>query len=235
MNLYWTALLLGLLGSLHCLGMCGPLALALPGQSAARGRFVTGRIIYNSGRVITYTCMGIFSGLVGAVVRWAGWQQGLSIAVGVGILVAMFLGYRLLRQPWAWLGRLQAPWAKLKIALAARMKNPSLPSLFGIGLLNGLLPCGLVYVALAAAATTGSTPQAMLYMAFFGLGTFPMMLAATLFAPIVQATFRIRMQRAIPVALATLAALFILRGLSLGIPYISPDLSSETPACCSGN
>lgn len=232
MSIYLSALMLGLLGSLHCLGMCGPLALALPGQDAAKGRFVAGRLLYHSGRVATYSAMGVLSGLLGTAVRMAGWQQGLSIAVGVLLLLTLLIGWRR-SLAWRWVGRLQAPWVRLKTALAARMRHASMRSLFTIGLLNGLLPCGLVYVALGAAATTGSVPKGVLYMAVFGLGTFPMMLAASLCAPWVQATFRVRLQRAIPLAVVTLAVLFILRGMSLGIPYLSPDLSAENPACCS--
>ena len=104
------------------------------------------------------------------------------------------------------------------------------------GLLNGLLPCGLVYAALAGAAATGGPLGGALFMAAFGLGTIPAMLAVSLAGRLITAPWRARFQRAVPVAMAVLAVLFIVRGLSLGIPYLSPDLSPEAVAggrsCC---
>lgn len=234
-----SAFALGLAGSLHCIGMCGPIAIALPkpaGQS--RTAFWQGRLLYNLGRSLTYAAMGALFGLLGQSIHMAGLQQGLSIACG--ILILLYLATRYLR--WGkgsidvWLVRLVAP---LQQALALRLGGGTRGNLFVIGLLNGLLPCGLVYVALAGATASGSVWGGALFMLLFGLGTTPLMLAAGLAGPLLHARLRGSLQWLIPTGLVILAALFILRGLNLGIPYISPRMQepggSETPACCSGH
>lgn len=235
----FSAFLLGLAGSLHCIGMCGPIAISLPrrpGQS--RSAFLQGRILYNIGRSITYAVMGALFGLLGQSIRLAGFQQGLSIACGAVIL--LYLAARYLR--WghgaldAWLARLVAP---LQHAIAQRLGGGARRNLLVIGVLNGFLPCGLVYVALAGAIATGSAVDGAAFMLFFGLGTAPLMLAASLAGPVLQAQLRGKLQWLIPTGLAILAALFILRGLNLGIPYISPKMAPKNadapPACCSGH
>ena len=230
---FWTALMLGLAGSLHCVGMCGPLALALPRPP---GRLLGGRLLYNLGRTVTYAAMGVVFGLLGQTLLVAGWQRGLSIAAGLLILVYLLS---------TWLGR--GRWslestalrfiAPVQKALGRLLQRSSLGGLFTIGLLNGLLPCGLVYVALAGAAATGSAGQGALFMTLFGLGTVPMMLAVSLVGPSLYGRFRGRFQRVVPAALGIMALLLILRGLELGIPYISPNLTAQVeagapPACC---
>lgn len=231
--IFWTAFMLGLIGGLHCLGMCGPLAIALPVAGNSRATYFAGRVIYNLGRVITYALMGIVFGLIGKTFAFAGFQRGLSIALGVVILAAVIIGPKIgarftLSRP------VFALVAKLKTALGALLKKRSLASMLGIGFLNGFLPCGLVYVALAGAALTGSGTQGMLYMIAFGVGTIPLMLAASLSGKMIQGRFRFNLQKAIPIALVMLAALFILRGMSLGIPYISPDLDAMAAGGCPG-
>jgi hypothetical protein len=215
----WAGFIIGLLGSLHCIGMCGPLALALP---ATRTDFVTGRIIYNAGRVVTYMLLGTIFGIVGQTFALAGFQRGLSIAAGLFMLAAAFGWHRLAAPPVSFL---RGAWSRL-IALKTRT------ALFGIGLLNGLLPCGLVYVALAGAAATGSALRGLLFMAGFGLGTIPAMLAVSLSGKMIHAGLRLKFQRIVPAALFALSVLFILRGLSLGIPYLSPDLHAGAESCC---
>ncbi len=234
MNYLWPALMLGLAGSLHCVGMCGPIALALPRPPA---HLLLGRLLYNLGRTLTYAAMGVVFGLLGKTLVMAGWQRGLSIAAGVLILVYLLS---------TWLGR--GRWtlesaalryiAPVQRALGRLLQRTSPGGLFTIGLLNGLLPCGLVYVALAGAAATGSALDGALFMAVFGLGTTPMMLAIALAGPSLYGRLRGRFQVVIPVALGIMAVLFILRGMELGIRYISPNLTAQVeqnarPACCS--
>lgn len=231
----WPAVVMGFAGSLHCAGMCGPLALALPVTGANRVAFVAGRVLYNLGRIITYAGMGAVFGLVGRTFVFAGLQRGLSLAVGAVLLGWLVLrtNQRLSVRAGSLIPRLVAP---LKAALAKQLRERSLTALFVVGLLNGLLPCGLVYLALAGAAGTGNATDGAVFMTVFGLGTAPMMLAIALFGKSLHAGFRQRFQRAVPALVATLAVFFILRGLSLGIPYISPDLSPEAIAagrsCC---
>lgn len=231
-----TALGLGLMGSLHCVGMCGPLALALPRAPSSRLAFLGGRILYNSGRVVTYAAMGAIFGILGQSLLLAGWQRGLSIAAGL-----LILAY--LAAPWLSRGRWNIEAVALRAlapiqrTLGQRLRQPGHGSLFTVGLLNGLLPCGLVYVALAGAAATGDAIGGARFMALFGIGTIPMMLGVSLAGPSLHGALRGKFQRVVPLALGTLAVLFILRGMELGIPYVSPNLAAQVedgaaPACC---
>jgi uncharacterized protein len=220
----WTAFLVGLGGSFHCVGMCGPLALALPGSAETRMKFVAGRLLYNFGRVVTYTLMGGLFGLVGRMVQLAGFQQTLSILMGVGIiLVALvpLLSRRQLALPASFPTR---GIGALKAGLGRLFRSQSCFALLFIGLLNGLLPCGFVYLGLAGSLTTGSAWRGMAYMALFGLGTVPLMLVVSLSGHLVSVGVRQLVSRLLPIGMVVLGILFVLRGLGLGIPYVSPIL-----------
>lgn len=217
----WTTFLLGLVGSAHCAGMCGPLALALPVTGNTRVSFLAGRAVYNLGRIITYCGLGAVFGLIGKTFALAGLQRWVSLVAGVTILLGPFVSSRF---------SLGVPAVKAvawtKSSLANLLQRRTLSSLLALGVLNGLLPCGLVYVACAAAAATGSTLAAIESMCAFGLGTVPMMLGVALAARPLKSAFRFKLQRLIPVSLVLVGLLLILRGLSLGIPYLSPDLTA---------
>jgi sulfite exporter TauE/SafE len=221
------AFVLGLLGSLHCAAMCGPLMLALPVPPGGPLRFVTGRIVYQLGRIATYCLLGVVAGLAGKTLVLAGWQRWLSIALGIAVLAGFLLSKKI---------SVAAPVVRLvtqlKNAMGAQLRQRSFVSLAVLGLLNGLLPCGLVYVAMAGAASRGGVFAGGGYMAAFGLGTLPMMSAISCSGKVFPVSWRLKLRGAIPVGVCLLAALLILRGLSLGIPYLSPDLSSGAPACC---
>lgn len=216
-----TAIALGLIGSLHCAGMCGPLALALPTTGNARASFVAGRFAYNLGRILTYCTLGAAFGLVGQTMAFAGFQRWVSIIAGVAILVGLFLSTRFVTS----LPVTRAvTW--IKSGLGSLLRQRSLTATFALGSLNGLLPCGLVYAACAGAAATGELLSGVEYMAAFGLGTVPMMLGIGLIGQKLQFTLRFKLQRLIPASVAVVAVLLILRGLSLGIPYLSPELAA---------
>lgn len=225
----WTALLLGLLGSLHCAGMCGPLALALPTTGARPRDFVAGRLAYNLGRIVTYCLLGLVFGLVGQSLVLAGVQRWASIGLGVALLLGLFGSRRL--APALALTRLVD---RLKSGMAGLLRRRSIAALGVLGLLNGLLPCGLVYAACAGAVATGSLVSGARYMALFGVGTVPMMLAIGLSGKLLPVSRRLKLVRVVPAAVCLLAALLILRGLSLGIPYLSPNLAAGpgATACC---
>jgi uncharacterized protein len=220
-----TAIALGLIGSLHCAGMCGPLALALPMTGNARSTFLLGRVAYNLGRILTYSALGAAFGLLGQTLAFAGFQRWVSIIAGVAILIGLVLSTRFATS---------LPVARavthIKSGLGTLLRQRSLLATFALGTLNGLLPCGLVYAACAGAAATGSLVQGAEYMTAFGLGTVPMMLGIGLMGQKLQFTLRFKLQRLIPASVAVVAVLLILRGLSLGIPYISPELA--TGAAC---
>jgi len=232
----WTGFVIGLAGSLHCIGMCGPIALALAPGESSRMNHLVGRILYNLGRSVTYGLMGLAAGAIGHTVHVGGYQQIVSIMLGVLLLLAILLPSRfgaLLTGT-----RFHARLSKLiGDAWKRLIRYSSPPSLLTIGILNGFLPCGLVYVALAGAVSTASPISGGLYMVAFGLGTLPVMLAISLAGRLVGHGLRSRMNRLLPVAGGLLAVLFILRGLSLGIPYISPrpvvdNQGQQTMKCC---
>ena len=226
MNL-WTALLLGLVGSLHCAGMCGPLVLALPLGTGSTAKFLAGRLSYHAGRILTYCGLGLIFGLVGRSLVLAGIQRWTSISLGLVLLFGLFSSRKLaLWQPVTGLI------AALKRRMSGLLRRRSLWSLALLGLLNGLLPCGLVYVACAGATATSGPVAGMEYMAAFGLGTVPMLLGISFSGRLVPTVVRLQLRKAIPVSVFLLAFLLILRGLSLGIPYVSPNLSAAHPACC---
>ena len=219
------AIALGLLGSLHCAAMCGPLMLALPVPPGGSARFFAGRLVYQAGRIVTYCLLGVAAGLVGKSIFLTGMQRWLSIALGVAVLAGFLISKRV---------SLSAPVARvvarLKSAMSVQLQKRSFRSLALLGMLNGLLPCGLVYVALAGAVSQGAIVDAVFYMAAFGLGTLPTMLGISLSGKMFPMPLRLRLRRAIPVGVCVMGGLLILRGMALGIPYVSPDLAG---GCCS--
>jgi uncharacterized protein len=223
----WTAFVLGLVGSLHCAGMCGPLTLALPAAGNTTGGYLSGRLAYNLGRIVPYCALGVVFGLVGKTLLLAGIQRWVSIGLGAALLTGLLTSRRLaLWRP------VMALVERLKSSMSALLRRGSLASLGMLGLLNGLLPCGLVYVACAGATATGRVSGGVEYMAAFGAGTVPLMLAISLSGKLVPLSLRLKLRKAIPVSVCLLAALLILRGMGLGIPYLSPDLSATGAACC---
>jgi len=221
------AIALGLLGSLHCAAMCGPLLLALPMPPGGPGRYIAGRVIYQAGRIATYCLLGFVAGQVGRSIFLVGLQRWLSIALGLAILIGFLAAKKAaLSAPVLWLvGRLRS-------GMSAQLHRRGFRSLVLLGMLNGLLPCGLVYVALAGAVSQGRLLDGIAYMACFGLGTVPMMLGIGISGRVFPLSFRVKLRRAIPAGVCLVGGLLILRGLALGIPYVSPSLVAGIPACC---
>lgn len=222
----FTAFTIGLLGSFHCLGMCGPIALALPVRDAASLRRWLGRLSYNLGRITTYALLGGLLGTLGQGLAIAGFQQSVSVLLGVllilGVVMPATLVHRL--NPNHRIARLIG---RVKKSMQRLFAVRTYPAMFGLGTLNGLLPCGLVYVGLAGALATGLATEGAAYMAAFGLGTLPMMLGVSFLGQRVSVPLRNRIRKALPVLVSLVGILFILRGLSLDIPYVSPVLAGE--------
>ena len=219
----WTAFVLGMVGSLHCAGMCGPLAVALPATGNSQTVFVLGRVAYNSGRVITYSLLGALFGVIGQTFALAGLQRWLSLAAGIAILIAFFATTK-----FALNARISHAVDILKSALRKLLRHRTFNSLLLLGMLNGLLPCGLVYVACVGATATGKLLSGIQYMFLFGLGTAPMFLTIGLLGKKLHFALRLKFQKLIPICFVLLGVLLILRGLSLGIPYVTPDLSASS-------
>jgi sulfite exporter TauE/SafE len=222
----WTGFLIGFLGSFHCVGMCGPIVLALPSGSNSKGSYIIGRVFYNFGRIITYSIFGLVGGIIGKQIVFTGYQNILSIAVGITILVVLLRPVRFLRKI-RFLPQTDFISTRLKKMWGPLLRSGSNLSLLGIGILNGFLPCGFVYLALAGAISTGGIVPGMIYMAMFGLGTTPILLVLSITGRIVSLNLRRKINRLLPVGAVILAAIFILRGLSLGIPYLSPDIKTH--------
>jgi len=223
----YAAFLVGLVGSLHCIGMCGPIAIALPVPDSTNLSFFTGRILYNIGRVVTYSFLGAVLGLLGGRIALAGAQQIVSIILGVVIVIAVLLPqrYKSFFAQHPWIQKLAQP---LKANIGVLFKKGTFSAMFFIGILNGFLPCGLVYVALAGAITSGNAISGAAVMILFGLGTVPAMFAATVFGKFINVGIKTKIRKAVPVLVILLGIIFILRGMNLGIPYLSPKLSAQT-------
>lgn len=228
------AFFIGFFGSLHCIGMCGPIAIALPvpKSSPPDGRagnisFITGRLLYNLGRVVTYSFLGALFGLLGDRIALTGTQQIVSIALGVIIIIAVLLPQKnknyFAQHPIT--QRLAQP---LKANIGVLFKKGTFSAMFLIGILNGFLPCGLVYVAIAGAIASGDAISGAAVMMLFGFGTVPAMFAATVFGKFINIGLRTKLRKATPYLAIVLAVIFILRGMNLGIPYLSPKLSNQS-------
>jgi sulfite exporter TauE/SafE len=215
-----SAFLIGMAGSLHCVGMCGPLALALPVSHTNNYSRVTGGVIYNSGRILSYTIMGLIFGSLGNLIINTQWQGKLSIALGIIILLYLFIPKKYLHLSGN--NYLNKPFLLLRQQLGKLFQSKKQSSLFLIGTLNGLLPCGLVYLALSSSVLTANPLNGSMFMLFFGLGTFPAMFAIVVMGNYLNQTVRQKINRALPVLLFLMAVLLILRGMEVGIPYISP-------------
>ena len=217
-----TALLLGVLGSAHCIGMCGPLALAIPSPKHSLWARLRSTLVLNSGRILTYAIIGAGFGMFGRGLQLAGLQQVVSISLGVIILLSL-----LLPRVFAKLGvgsRMGTLVMRGQSIMARQMKRTSLQGLFFTGMLNGLLPCGLIYLAAAGAIGYGGWANGALFMLFFGLGTWPALVGLKLSGSYAGPKLRNTLRKLTPYAYFAMGVLFILRGMDLGIPYISPDL-----------
>ncbi len=220
------AIVLGFLGGFHCVGMCGPIAMALPVHNKSASQKVFTILIYNFGRIVTYSAFGLLFGAIGQSFVLFGLQQALSIVLGSLILLFVIISY---------FGKVSNPVLSkayffinaVKSKLSNLFSKRNYSAFFSIGLLNGLLPCGLVYMALAGALATGSITNGALFMVFFGLGTLPFMFAVTYYSNLISLKARNHMRKVVPVVVALMAVLMILRGMNLGIDYISPKLTQE--------
>lgn len=229
-----TAFLFGLISSFHCIGMCGPIAMMLPVDRNNPAKKVTQIITYHLGRLTAYATIGLLFGLIGKGLFLAGMQQKLSILIGVAMIVVIIIPERVFAK-YNFSKPVFRLISKIKTALGSQFKNKSYKSLFTIGLLNGFLPCGMVYVALFGAIAMQSAGWGVLYMILFGLGTVPMMSSVIYLNSFLTLPIRNKIQKAIPYVAVCIGILFIIRGLGLGIPYISPANMSlfvqEQPNC----
>jgi len=220
--MFWFAFFIGFIGSLHCLGMCGPIVLALPYSHSSKWNKAIGLVLYQSGRLVSYTLIGLVFGLIGQGASLWGMQQSLSIIMGsLIILYFLFPSKHTLLED-RFLGWALRP-LKKNISKLLSIKY-SVGHLF-IGFLNGFLPCGLVYIAAAGAANTGSPLNAGIFMVGFALGTWPAMILFGASSNWLKIKYRVKIKQILPKIALVMGLLLVIRGLSLGIPYLSPTIN----------
>ena len=220
MSPFQLAFYIGLFGSIHCIGMCGPLAFAIPVSGKGTWRIIADKTLYNFGRILSYTTLGLIIGLIGRQLWLAGLQQGIALASGMLIILAGFARMFKIRLFSGSSSRFLKPVSNLiSFAVTHHAGN------FIVGVLNGLLPCGFVYLALVGAINTSSATSSAEYMFWFGMGTFPLMLLATIGSGFVSLKLRRNINKAIPYFMVCLGMWFVFRGLNLNIPYLSPEKS----------
>ncbi len=211
-----TPLLLGLAGSLHCIGMCGPLMLAIPLPASDRRVVLAQMMLYHAGRILSYSALGILFGFLGKGIAIAGFQQALSLVSGVFIIAMAFVAWRFEHLVTALPGFgafTRAIQHKLGVLLRAHNRSAT----FSIGMLNGLLPCGMVYAALAGAISTTNSVEGGIFMAFFGLGTLPLLLTATVAGRSFGFSLRAKIKVVQPILLTLAGLLLLQRGLHLDL------------------
>ncbi len=221
-----SAIVLGLMGSLHCVGMCGPIAFMLPVDRDNNLKKLFQIAVYHFGRLLAYSSMGVVFGFLGKGLYVFGIQQKLSIIVGLLMIIIVlipkktFNKYNLSKPIYRIL-------SKVKTNLGKALQKKTADTFLTIGFLNGFLPCGLVYMALIGAIAMATPIEGGIYMILFGFGTIPLMTSAIYLSNFLKGAVKKKVQRLIPVFVVTMGLLFIIRGLGLGIPYVSPKPVTE--------
>lgn len=225
-----SALIFGLLGSFHCVGMCGPIAFLLPVDHKNNVTKLGQISLYHFGRLSSYAIIGLLFGLLGKSFSLFGLQQQLSILVGALMILVILLPYKKFSK-YNGSKPIFKIVSKVKSNLGKQLKRKSPDTFYTIGFLNGFLPCGLVYMAVFGAIASGTALEGSLYMAVFGLGTIPLMTTAIYLGNFININVRSKIRKAVPVFVILIGLLFILRGMGLGIPYLSPmEITPEITA-----
>ena len=225
-SLFTSAFLLGIIANLHCVGMCGPIALALPLNRSSKVEIIVGILQYNFGRILTYSILGYIVGFIGLGIHLIGILQWVSITAGIGIIVYawrkhLFQGILFQHLRFNFIQKFTSK----KMGHILRNNHPL--KLFLFGMLNGLLPCGMVYTALLISIVTGNPIYSSFSLFFFGLGTLPGMLLISFFAQKITTRFRGKINKMLPFFVTIIGLLIVLRGLNLNIPYLSPKTETQ--------
>lgn len=224
--MHWTALIFGLLGSFHCIGMCGPIAFMLPVSRDNEVKKFVQILLYHLGRLFAYGTIGLAFGIVGETINLFNLQQHLSILTGI-LMICIIILPSLSSSKFKMSGPITIAIGRIKTSLGGLLKKKSPDMFFTIGVLNGFLPCGLVYVAVFGAVATGQALVGSLYMILFGLGTIPLMTTVVYSRSLISQEMRQKVRKVVPVFVVIIGVMFIIRGMGLGIPYLSP--SNQVP------
>jgi hypothetical protein len=220
-----SSFLLGLFGSFHCIGMCGPIVLSLPYHKSNQS---LSTLQYNLGRILAYAVLGFIFGIFGKGLIISGIQQWVSVLAGILLIVSVFIP-KLIGVKWMIFKPLQFFYTWVKNKLSYLFKSQSKFRILGIGFINGFLPCGLVYIALVGALLSNSVLDSVLAMLMFGLGTSPSLIILMYSSKMINENLKQKVTKFIPVFITVLGLIFILRGLGLGIPYVSPNYDVLKP------
>lgn len=230
----YSAFILGLLSSLHCIGMCGPIAMMLPVDRNDQAKKALQIFTYHIGRLTAYSTLGLVFGIMGKGLYLAGLQQEMSIIAGIIMICIVMIPERLFSK-YNFSKPVYKIISKVKTGLGEQFRKRSHKALFITGLLNGFLPCGLVYAALFGAIAMQSEMLGTLYMLLYGLGTVPLMSAVVYASTLLKNPMRNSLSKIVPYAGVFIGMLFIVRGLGLDIPNLSPGNLSlfvqEVPNC----
>ncbi|RFC53377.1 sulfite exporter TauE/SafE family protein [Brumimicrobium aurantiacum] len=223
--MFWAAITLGLLANLHCIGMCGPIALALPIGNLSKIQKVFSVLTYNFGRIVVYAFLGAGFGLFGYGLKLIGILQILSIILGVFLIFQALIQFNIIKftKPNITGKALNF----LKKGFNNQFKKRSIDAFFMMGVFNGLLPCGMVYTALIASLLLGSWLEGFSFMFFYGIGTLPVMISLPFIGNFFGQQLRAYYQKVLPYTLLILGIIFVLRGANLGIPYLSPAIDTN--------
>jgi uncharacterized protein len=223
MSFQYLAFFTGLFSGLHCLTMCGPLILALP-HSGTSVHILVAKLLYQVGRIFTYSILGLVAGVLGVGFKLLGLQQTLSILTGLTLIAAAFFHFSGFSNA-LWYQRIITPLASL---MGKCLSKPG-GAVFA-GTLHGLLPCGMVYMALATSLNAGTALAAGEFMMLFGLGTTPLLLLASASSLLFK---KMRFPTSFTPSLFLAAGAFLVaRGFNLDIPYIANRIVQNASAIC---
>lgn len=207
--------------------MCGPIAFMLPIDRTSKLKKMFQLSLYHIGRLFTYSFIGLLFGLLGKGLFLFGIQQTISVIVGLAMILLIIIPHKTFSK-YNFSKPVFKIITKVKSALGKELQKKTPDTFFSIGFLNGFLPCGLLYMAIFGSFAFESIAMSLLYMVLFGLGTIPLMTLVVLARNIINDVWRQKIQKAIPVFVVLVGMLFILRGLGLGIPYVSPKSIQAT-------
>jgi sulfite exporter TauE/SafE len=229
MSYLYFAFFMGLFGSIHCAVMCGPLLLAVQGNQELTWTVALNKVLYQVGRILTYGIFGVALGLVGQLASIQGWQVGLSLFTGIILLlIGLIQLFKIKNQGFSKLQmRFVQPIAKL---MGRWLYRPG--GSFLAGVLNGILPCGMLYMAAAAAMNTSSSLTSFYFMIMFGLGTLPLLLVFSFLGNFIRTYFKMNFSKWLPFIYILMGIWFLLRGANLDIPYLSPLLHVDGAINC---
>jgi sulfite exporter TauE/SafE len=213
--MFWTALVLGFAGSLHCVGMCSPLAMAVTNMSP---QVMLSRILYNGGRILTYGLLGGIVASVGLGFPLTHYQNLLSILLGISLVVIGFSGVTSIRIPFV-TDALRKLSSLVKKLFSKYIQKKTRTSTFILGSLNGILPCGLSFLALTYCLTLGGPADGFVFMTAFGLGTLPAMLGFTSFFYWITRRFKFSITRLTTGMLILSGLLLIGRVFFIHLPH----------------